>query len=117
MDADAAAGEFHAVRREIVGLREDAAKVAARGETVHVVVSGRGKRVVLGLPSLVLLVPFKEREVGDDAQGEHGGVGEAEALADMQPQLAQDRRHLGPRARRDQQQIAGDGGWRLPQSP
>ena len=100
MDPDRAATELPAVEREVVLERPGAAgrvvgrrlgRVAGRGHEQRLVLGDdAAERVVGRVPAPVLLVPLVHREAVDPDVGEDGRVGQAEALAELDAQAAED---------------------------
>src|SRR3990167_11102395 len=66
MNPDAAGAELHAIEHQVIGSRPHLAPITRKQGAVFRM--GRGKRVVLGIPSFGVRVPVEERETRHPAK-------------------------------------------------
>ena len=104
MDPDGPSANLDAVDDHVVGVRLD--RTGVRFEDVHLLRLGRSERVVHGVVTLGVFVPFEEREVDHPKRFEDLGVAEAELGAQVQTEFAKLLAHLVEVAAEHQHQVA-----------
>ena len=89
VDSDAAAGAFVAVDHQVVRLRSY--RPRGRLQFVEILVHRRRKRMVVGHPALLLLVPEERRKIDDpeDLEIPRGRIEQAERGCQMNAQVPQ----------------------------
>src|SRR5215211_7384753 len=96
--------ELGAVGDQVVELADDFEGVGV--EQGNVFLARQGEHVVHRLDAPIVLVPFEEREVRHPAHAEHFGVGEPEAVSEVEPQAAEALEYDGVLVRDEEHPVA-----------
>jgi len=104
MNPDAAAGDFGAVQRQVVGAR--AHTIGRRLEERYILGPGRGERMVHRIPALLVRVVLEQRETRDPEKLEVVRLEQTRCLGDLQAQATQHVCHLRSGASHEEQEVA-----------
>ena len=103
-DADGTAQQLDAVDHHVVRLGTNRTRVAV--DIGQALLQRHGKGVMHGKPALALLVPLKERELGDPQEVVLSFRNQPQLTAQCQAQLAQHRQHHAVLVRHNQHHVA-----------
>ena len=89
VDPDAAAARFVAVADQVVGLCPHGARIAGQG--LEILLDRESELVMLGIPTLLILVPAQQGEIDNPGDLQFAGIVEFQFHAEPVPQRGQGR--------------------------
>ena len=106
MDPEGAAAELVAVHNQVIRIRKGVAGIV--GERLLPLLDRPCERMVLGCPTPLVLVPLEHREVGHPEERERVVGDQAEVIAQLEPQCAEDSgRHRAVICRKEERLTGG----------